>query len=96
LRARWLNRLGLGEGGSRHSADLIGQGTLTSGRGVKVDQRGALGVLPHPGHEFFGVRAASAVSWLPVCRSYGYSWAEIGSRLGITRQAAHQRWAASS
>jgi hypothetical protein len=20
------------------------------------------------------------------------SWAEIGSRLGITRQAAHQRW----
>jgi hypothetical protein len=57
LRARWLSRLGLGEGGSRHSADLIGQGTLTSGRGVKVDQRGALGVLPHPGHEFFGVRA---------------------------------------
>jgi hypothetical protein len=29
-------------------------------------------------------------------RSYGYSWAEIGSRLGITRQAAQQRWAASS
>ena len=26
----------------------------------------------------------------------GYSWAEIGSRLGITRQAAQQRWAASS
>jgi hypothetical protein len=25
-------------------------------------------------------------------RSYGYSWAEIGSRLGITRQAAQQRW----
>ena len=22
----------------------------------------------------------------------GYSWAEIGSRLGITRQAAQQRW----
>jgi DNA-directed RNA polymerase specialized sigma24 family protein len=22
----------------------------------------------------------------------GYSWAEIGSRLGVTRQAAHQRW----
>ena len=26
-------------------------------------------------------------------RATGYSWAEIGSRLGITRQAAHQRWA---
>ncbi len=24
-------------------------------------------------------------------RERGYSWAEIGSRLGITRQAAHQR-----
>jgi hypothetical protein len=29
-------------------------------------------------------------------RGCGYSWAEIGSRLGITRQAAQQRWAASS
>ncbi|GGJ88874.1 hypothetical protein GCM10010123_18080 [Pilimelia anulata] len=25
-------------------------------------------------------------------RTYGYSWAEIGSRLGITRQAAQQRF----
>jgi len=25
-------------------------------------------------------------------RAFGYSWAEIGSRLGITRQAAQQRW----
>jgi hypothetical protein len=25
-------------------------------------------------------------------RATGYSWAEIGSRLGITRQAAQQRW----
>ena len=25
-------------------------------------------------------------------RSFGYSWAEIGTRLGITRQAAQQRW----
>jgi hypothetical protein len=25
-------------------------------------------------------------------RAVGYSWAEIGSRLGITRQAAQQRW----
>jgi hypothetical protein len=27
-----------------------------------------------------------------VLRGCGYSWAEIGSRFGITRQAAHQRW----
>ncbi|MEU7615579.1 hypothetical protein AB0B27_05670 [Micromonospora rifamycinica] len=26
-------------------------------------------------------------------RAFGYSWAEIGSRLGISRQAAQQRWA---
>ena len=25
-------------------------------------------------------------------RACGYSWAEIGSRLGITRPAAQQRW----
>jgi hypothetical protein len=25
-------------------------------------------------------------------RGYGYSWAEIGARLGIARQAAQQRW----
>jgi hypothetical protein len=25
-------------------------------------------------------------------RSFGYSWADIGIRLGITRQAAQQRW----
>ncbi len=29
-------------------------------------------------------------------RSVGYSWAEIGSRLGITRQAAQQRWGRAS
>ena len=25
-------------------------------------------------------------------RDRGYSWADIATRLGITRQAAHQRW----
>jgi hypothetical protein len=29
-------------------------------------------------------------------RSFGYSWADIGSRLGITRQAAQQRWGQAS
>ena len=28
-------------------------------------------------------------------RAAGYSWAEIGARLGITRQAAQQRWGSS-
>jgi len=32
---------------------------------------------------------SQAVSGL---REFGYSWAEIGSRLGITRQAVQQRW----
>jgi DNA-directed RNA polymerase specialized sigma24 family protein len=25
-------------------------------------------------------------------RGHGYSWQEIADRLGVTRQAAHQRW----
>jgi hypothetical protein len=32
---------------------------------------------------------AEAVAGL---RATGYSWAEIGTRLGISRQAAQQRW----
>jgi hypothetical protein len=35
---------------------------------------------------------AEAVKGLRAC---GSSWAETGSRLGITRQAAQQRWGAS-
>ena len=27
------------------------------------------------------------------CRADGYSWAEIGKRLGVTRQTAHERFA---
>lgn len=29
-------------------------------------------------------------------RQFGYSWAEIGSRLGISKQAAQQRWGGQS
>jgi hypothetical protein len=36
-----------------------------------------------------GTAMAQAVKGL---RAYGYPWAEIASRLGITRQAAQQRW----
>jgi hypothetical protein len=25
-------------------------------------------------------------------RTFGYSWADIGDRIGVTRQAAQQRW----
>ena len=32
---------------------------------------------------------ADAITSLRAC---GYSWADIGSRLGISRQAAQQRW----
>ena len=32
---------------------------------------------------------AEAVSGL---RGFGYSWADIAARLGVTRQAAQQRW----
>ena len=34
----------------------------------------------------------SAVTGL---RDHGYSWADIGSRLGVTRQAAQQHWGQS-
>jgi hypothetical protein len=36
---------------------------------------------------------AQAVTGL---RGFGYSWAEIGNRLGVTRQAAQQRWGNAS
>ena len=26
-------------------------------------------------------------------RAFGYSWADIANRLGVTRSAAHERWA---
>jgi hypothetical protein len=39
------------------------------------------------------IALAKAVKGL---RAHGYSWAEIDSRLGITRQAAQQRWGTPS
>jgi DNA-directed RNA polymerase specialized sigma24 family protein len=29
-------------------------------------------------------------------RLHGYSWADIGKRLGVTRQTAHERWSETS
>lgn len=42
--------------------------------------------------EAVGRATHAAVSGL---RAAGYSWAEIASRLGISRQAAQQRWGAT-
>jgi hypothetical protein len=36
---------------------------------------------------------AEAVTGL---RDFGYSWTDIGTRLGVTRQAAQQRWGGQS
>ncbi len=38
------------------------------------------------------VETALALAVSGLRDDHGYSWAEIGLRLGVTRQAAHQRW----
>jgi hypothetical protein len=52
----------------------------------------ALALMLGPAEEI-GTSVAEAVKGP---RGRGYSWAEIGPRLGVTRQATQQRWAASS
>ena len=61
------------------------------GRQVENDEYGAFvrRVLRAYARRVGDGDVAEAVKGLRAC---GYSWAEIGSRLGITRQAAHQRW----
>jgi hypothetical protein len=44
-------------------------------------------------YEDLDTAIGTAVTGLRAC---GYSWTEIADRVGITRQAAHQRWGASS
>ena len=51
----------------------------------------ALGLLAGLAEEI-DAAMAEAVRGL---RAHGYSWTEIGSRLGISRQAAQQRWGSS-
>jgi hypothetical protein len=51
----------------------------------------ALALILGPAEEI-DTAIAEAVKGL---HAHGYSWAEIGSRLGITRQAAQQRWRTS-
>lgn len=34
---------------------------------------------------------ASDAAW--ILRSWGWTWAELGEAVGISRQAAHKRWA---
>lgn len=45
-----------GELGTRSLADRVRQGALRLSRRVQVDQRSALTVIPHPGHELLEVR----------------------------------------
>ena len=52
----------------------------------------ALSLMTNPGDEI-DTAIAQAVKGLRAC---GYSWAEIGARLGITLQAAQQRWGTAS
>ncbi len=35
---------------------------------------------------------ATILSWVPIARATGHTWAEIGRALGITKQAAQQRY----
>jgi len=58
------------------------------GRRVGEGDVEALALMPGLADEI-ETAVAEAVKGLRTC---GYSWAEIGSRLGITRQAAQQRW----
>jgi hypothetical protein len=51
----------------------------------------ALGLLVGLAEEI-DAAMAEAVKGL---RAHGYSWAEIGARLGTSRQAAQQRWGTS-
>jgi len=65
-----------------------GSGRPGPGRDVK---RRYLVLYSPPNPRLAEVDAAigTAVNGL---REYGYSWTEIGNRLGISRQAARQRW----
>jgi hypothetical protein len=60
-------------------------------RGGSVGRVEALGLMLDLAEEI-DTAIAEAVQGL---RAYGYSWAEIGARLGSTRQAAQQRWGTS-
>jgi len=63
-------------------------GSSAYGRRVGDDDVEALALMLSLAEEI-DTAIAEAVKGL---RSHGYSWAEIGARLGIARQAAQQRW----
>jgi len=58
------------------------------GRRVAAGDIEALADLTTLAHE---VEAAIRTAVIGL-RDFGYSWAEIGARVGITRQSAHERW----
>ena len=49
-------------------------------------------VVNRPAHGIPTPRSQRAMGTVTGLRTAGYSWAEIGNRLGITRQAAQQRF----
>jgi len=54
-----------------------------------VRRRSGLNRGPSQVREDLDIATQVAVTGL---RAFGYSWGEIASRLGTTRQAAQQRW----
>lgn len=65
---------------------------LAAGRRVAAGDVDALPALAALSAEL-DTAITTAVTGL---RLAGYSWSEIATRLGVTRQAAHQRWSRST
>ena len=63
-----------------------------AGRRVAAGDVDALPALATLGAELDAAISAAVIG----LREAGYSWGEIAARLGVTRQAAHQRWATAS
>jgi hypothetical protein len=84
------------------------RGRLVAQRGDRIAFSRATGSRSAPGPSRVAIDVANAGGGLADeidaagaeavkgLRAYGYSWAEIGPRLGITRQAAQQRWGITS
>ena len=58
------------------------------GRRIAQGDIDALAELKELAEEVEGALGGAVIG----LRLLGYSWAEIGSRLGVTRQTAHERW----
>ena len=59
-----------------------------AGRRVATGDVEALPDLAHPAADL----DAALITAVAGLRKFGYSWEQIAARLGVTRQAAQQRW----